>query len=112
MVKVRWHDREFERQVLNPEAVKFLERIGIRGASISKQVISGSPDPELKAVDIGILRASLTHEVIPSKLLVRIGTNEEYAIHVFFGTAEGQPGMTRARPVLRTMLHILRGELK
>ncbi len=112
MVKQRWHDKRFEREVLDPALLKELERIGIMGESISKQVISGSPDPALKAVDKGRLRASLTHEVVPSKLLVRVGTNVKYAIHVFFGTAEGQPGMTRARPVLRTMLHILRGKLK
>jgi hypothetical protein len=107
MVNVRWHDAEFEREVLNPAVVKLLDRIGIRGVSIAKQVISGSPDTELKAVDTGRLRASLAYEVDASKLLVRIGTNVKYAIFVFLGTVK-----MAARPVLRTMLHILRGELK
>jgi len=107
MVTVRHHDREFTREVLDPAIVKLLNEIGVRGGSISKQVISGSPDPELKAVDKGPLRASLTYEVDAPKQLVRIGTNVEYAIYVFLGTSK-----MIARPVLRTMVHILRAELR
>ncbi len=108
MVTQRWHDREFEAKVLNPRIVNFLTRLGLRGEAIAKELISGV----LKAVDTGRLRASLTFEVVADKLLVRIGTNVKYAIFVFFGTPPGKPGMTRARPVLRTMLHKLRIEFK
>ena len=103
MVKVRWNDKQFERVVLNPAAVRFMTRIGIRGEAISKELISG----ELKAVDTGRLRASLTHEVDTYRIIVRIGTNVKYAIYVFLGTAK-----MAARPVLRTMLHRLRVEFR
>jgi len=111
MGKVKWDDRALKREV-DKEMVSFLARIGIRGESIAKNAITGRPDPQMKAVDTGRLRASLTHEVVPDKLLVRIGTNVKYAIYVFFGTPAGKPGMTMARPVLRTMLMMLRAELK
>jgi len=103
---VKWDDRAFKAHVDN-ETVKLLSRIGIRGESIAKQGITGRPDPELKAVDTGRLRASLTHEVDAAKLLVRIGTNVKYAIFVFLGTRK-----MIARPVLRRMLHQLRVELR
>lgn len=106
MVRRRWDDAKLNRHV-DEEAEKLLTRIGIRGVTIYKQVISGSPDPELKAVDKGVLRASGAFEVEPQNLLVRIGTNVEYAIFVFLGTVK-----MAARPVLRTMLHILRAELR
>lgn len=106
-VKVKWHDREFERKELNPAAVKFMRRIGIRGESIAKQIISGTPDPALRAVMWGELRASLTHEVNAQALIVRIGTNVKYGLFVFLGTFKMQ-----ARPVLRRMLAQLRIELK
>lgn len=107
MVKVRWRDKQFEREVLDPAVVRFLNRIGIRGVSIAKQLISGTPFPELKAVDTGRLRASLAYEVDARRLVVRIGTNVKYAIFVFLGTIK-----MAARPVLRTMLAMLRMEFR
>lgn len=106
MGKVKWDQRELDREV-DREMVKLLTRIGIRGESIAKNAITGRPDPQLKAIDKGRLRASLTYEVVPEKLLVRIGTNVKYAIFVFLGTSK-----MIARPVLRVMLMILRAELK
>jgi len=106
MGKVKWDDRALRREV-DSEMVKLLTRIGIRGETIAKQAITGRPDPELKAIDTGRLRASLTHEVDTSKLLVRIGTNVKYAIFVFLGTYK-----LPARPGLRRMLMMLRAELK
>lgn len=106
MGRVKWDQRELDREV-DREMVKLLTRIGIRGETIAKNAITGRPDPELKAIDTGRLRASLTHEVVADKLLVRIGTNVKYAIFVFLGTSK-----MVARPVLRRMLMILRAELK
>ena len=103
-VKTKWDDRAFQRE-LDTRIVKLLKRLAIRGESIAKQVISGEFLPALKAVDTGRLRASLTHEVFPDQLLVRIGTNVNYAIFVFIGTAK-----MIARPVLRVMLSILQME--
>ena len=106
MGSVKWDQRELDKTV-DREIVTLLTRIGIRGEAIAKNAITGRPDPELKAIDTGRLRASLTHEVVPSKLLVRIGTNVKYAIFVFLGTRK-----MAARPVLRRMLMILTAELK
>lgn len=106
-VTVKWHDKEFERKELDPAIVRLLKRIAFRGVSIAKQLISGSPDPELKAVDTGRLRSSLTHEIDERRLIVRIGTNVKYAIFVFLGTFKMQ-----ARPVLRRMLAIMKVELR
>jgi len=106
MGRVKWDQRELDREV-DREMVKLLTRIGIRGETIAKNAITGRPDPELKAIDTGRLRASLTHEVVADKFLVRIGTNVKYAIFVFLGTSK-----MVARPVLRRMLMVLRAELK
>lgn len=106
-VKIKWHDREFEREVLDPAIVRLLKRIGIMGTSIAKQIISGSFGIALKAVDTGRLRASLTHELDARAQILRIGTNVKYAIFVFVGTFKMQ-----ARPVLRRMLAELRIRLR
>lgn len=111
MVTERWHDREFERKVLDPGVIRFLNRIGARGEAIAKELISGP----LRAIDKGILRASLTFEVIAEKFTARIGVpkhSEEgvplkYAIYVFMGTVK-----MKARPVLRTMLAHLQIEIR
>lgn len=108
MVTQRWHDKEFEKRVLDPRIVNFLTRLGLRGEAIAKELISGV----LKAVDTGRLRASLTFEVDALRMVTRIGTNVKYAIFVFFGTPEGKPGMTMARPVLRRMLMMLKVEFR
>ncbi len=105
MVKTRWHDREFERNELNPAIVKHLDRIGIRGVTIAKKLIAGAG--QLHAVDTGRLLNSMAFEVDERRLIVRIGTNVKYAIYVFMGTAK-----MRARPVLRTMLAMLKIELR
>lgn len=110
MVTTKWHDKEFEKRVLNPKIVNFLTRLGLRGVSLAKQLISGGNDitipgvasQTLKAVDTGRLRASLAYEIRPSELVVRIGTNVKYAIFVFLGTVN-----MAARPILRAMLHLL-----
>lgn len=106
MGKVKWDQSELDKTV-DREMVKLLTRIGIRGEAIAKDGITGRPDLELKAIDKGRLRASLTYEVVADKLLVRIGTNVKYAIFVFLGTRK-----MIARPVLRRMLMRLRAELK
>ena len=108
---VKWDDRAFKAHVDN-ETVKLLSRIGIRGESRAKQLITGKIDPELKAIDKGRLRASLTHEVDAAKLLVRIGTNVKYAIFVFLGHITRSGTNVPAKPVLRRMLMILKAELK
>lgn len=103
MADAKWYDREFERGVLNPAIVKDLTRIGLQGERISKQLIAG-PGP-LHAVDKARLLNSMAFEVDEGRLIVRIGTNVKYAIYVFLGTVKMQ-----ARPVLRTMLHMLKSE--
>ncbi len=104
---VNWKDKEFERREVNPALVKLLTRMGIQGEGIAKDVITGDPFPDLKAVDKNRLRSSLTYEVKPEEFKVRIGTNVEYAIFVFLGTVK-----MVARPVLRTMLALLKKELR
>lgn len=114
MVIQRWHDQKFNR-LLDAELVKYMYRIGARGEAISKHLISGSLDPTdksaayqtLKAVDTGRLMNSLTFEVDTKSRVVRIGTNVKYAIYVFLGTIH-----MGARPVLRTMLQMLRLEMR
>lgn len=114
-VVTKWFDREFEREVLDPRILRWLNTIGARGEQLSKQLISGmfsTGDPTkahmtLKAVDTGRLMNSLAWEVIPKRLVVRIGTNVKYAIFVFLGTFQ-----MGARPVLRTMLSMLGRELR
>jgi hypothetical protein len=106
MVDIKWRDKEFERQVLIPEEVKLLNKIGARGEAVSKLLIS-QPGP-LRAVDKGVLLNKTGFDpATPTSLVVRIGSNTKYAIHVFMGTVK-----MKARPVLRTMLHMLRSEFK
>lgn len=111
MGKVKWDDRALRREV-DDQMVKLLTGLGIRGETLAKQGITGRPDPELKAIDTGRLRASLTHEVDAKKLLVRIGTNVKYAIWVFTGHRTRSGTHVPAKPVLRQMLMMLRAELR
>jgi hypothetical protein len=114
-VRVTWHDKEFEKKTLDPAIVRMLNRIGARGEYLSKQLISGALGPALKAVDKGFLMNSLSWIIDPARLRIRIGTyiarsdgkSLKYAIYVFLGTHK-----MRARPVLRTMLMMLKGELR
>ena len=106
MGSVKWDQRELDKLV-EKEMTSLLTRLGIRGSSLAKQLITGKIDPQLRAIDKGRLRASLTYEVVADRLLVRIGTNVKYAIFVFLGTSK-----MIARPVLRVMLMMLRSELK
>lgn len=106
-VRTRWRDKEFEQKVLNPRIVRWLFRIGARGEALAKHIISGGMGAGLRAVDKGRLMNSLTFEVDAKRQIVRIGTNVLYAIHVFMGTFK-----MLARPVLRTMLAMLRVELR
>ena len=104
-VKVKWNDREFERNVLNPKVANFLNRIGASGETISKRLIADAGP--LHAVDTARLLNSMTFEVDERRLIVRIGTNVLYAIYVFLGTFK-----MKARPILRTMLAMMRIELR
>ena len=121
-IRIKWNDREFERKVLNREAARFMHRLGARGEAISKKLISGNLDAPrptftgtgigeafatMRAVDTGRLMNSLTFEVDERRLIVRIGTNVKYAVYVFLGTIH-----MGARPILRTMLAMLRIELR
>ena len=114
MAKLKWYGKALEKDV-EVESIKLLTRLGIQGEGIAKQVISGTPDPGLYAILTGDLRASLSSQVLPNKPAVRIGVLRKsavgralfYAIYVFLGTHK-----MRARPVLRTMLEILKTEYK
>lgn len=114
-VTTKWFDKEFEREVLDPRIIRWLHTIGARGERLAKQLISGAfavgdksvAHQTLQAVDTGRLMNSLTWEVIPERLVVRIGTNVKYAVFVFLGTHK-----MGARPVLRTMLSMIRRELR
>jgi hypothetical protein len=118
MVTVRWHDKEFERKVLDPRIVRLLNRIGARGEAISKSLISGEIMPELKAVDKGFLMNSLSWIIDARKQIVRVGTyiarsdgkSLKYAIYVFLGL--GTHRKRGPRPVLRTMLQMLLVEMR
>lgn len=105
MPDTKFYDREFERRVLNPEILKLMNRLGASGERISKLLIS-QPGP-LRAVDKSILLNSMGFEPNPAGKFVRVGTNVEYANFVFLGTSK-----MKARPVLRTMLHMLTVEQK
>lgn len=119
-VRVKWFDREFEREVLDPRIIRWLHTIGARGERLSKLIISGAMGAGLKAVDKGFLMNSLTWNVVKERLAVQIGTfiarsdgkPLDYAIHVFFGHATRNGGFVKARPVLRTMLSMIRRELR
>lgn len=104
-VRIKWNDKEFEREVLNPEAVKLLNRLGARGEAISKQLTAGAGP--LHAVDKGQLLNSWTFEVDERRLIVRIGTNVLHAVFVLLGTFK-----MKARPILRTMLAMLKVEFR
>jgi len=114
-VRVRWFDKEFERNTLNPRIIDFLNRVGARGEALSKHIISGGMGAGLRALDKGFLMNSLTWIVDETQLAIRIGTYIarsdgkplKYAIHVFLGTHK-----MPARPVLRTMLSMLKSELR
>lgn len=114
MVKVRYFDKQVHRDV-DRKIVDWMNRIGARGEEIAKRLISGQIMPELRAVDTGFLRTSLSWIINPRKRIIRIGTyiartdgkSLEYAIHVFLGTVK-----MPARPVLRTMLQMIRVELR
>lgn len=115
-VKVTWYDKKFEREELDPKIDKFLNQLGARGEAISKQLTAGQIMPELRAVDKGFLLNSWSFVVgkvgrIPA---VRIGTYKppagvslKYAIYVLLGTHK-----MPARPILRTMLRLLKAELR
>lgn len=114
-VTTKWHDKEFEREVLDPRIIKWLNKIGARGEQLSKHIISGGMGAGLRAVDKGFLMNSLAWNVIEKRLAVQIGTfvarsdgkSLKYALFVFLGTHK-----MKARPVLRTMLAMLRRELR
>lgn len=114
-VTVKWHDKEFERKELDPGIVRFMNRIGARGEALSKHIISGGMGAGLRAVDKGFLMNSLSWVIDARRQIIRIGTyiarsdgeSLDYAIHVFMGTHK-----MLARPVLRTMLAMLKVELR
>lgn len=114
-VTVKWHDKEFERQELDPAIVRWLDRIGARGEALSKHIISGGMGAGLRAVDKGFLMNSLSWVIDARRQIIRIGTYIarsdgkplKYAVYVFLGTHK-----MRARPVLRTMLAMLKVELR
>jgi len=114
MGATKWHDRAAAREV-DALMEKELDKIGIRGTAISTRLISGHLDPALHAVETGMLRASLTWVKSTAKNTVAIGVFKSsaigkvlhYAVYVFLGTNK-----MAARPVLRTMLEMLKKELK
>lgn len=114
-VRVKWFDKEFEREVLDPAIVRWMNRIGARGERLAKLIISGAMGAGLRAVDKGFLMNSLTWIIDEKRLVIRVGTYIarsdgkplKYAIHVFLGTFK-----MPARPVLRTMLAMLSRELR
>jgi hypothetical protein len=114
MVRVRWYDKEVEREV-DRKTTDLLNRIGARGEAISKKLISGELQPALRAVDKGFLMNSLSWIIDVGSRRVRIGTYIarsdgkplHYAVYVFLGTIK-----MKARPVLRTMLALLKAEMK
>jgi hypothetical protein len=122
MVKVTWFDDKFEREELDPKIDRFLNQLGARGEAISKQLTAGQIMPELRAVDKGFMLNAWSFVVgkvgrIPA---VRIGTYKppagvslKYVIYVLFGHRNHISGKhVPARPILRTMLAMLKVELK
>lgn len=117
-VRVKWFVKQFERQKLDPAIVRWLNKIGARGEAISKKLIGG-PGP-LHAVDKGFLLNSISWVIDPPTFRVRIGTYIArsdgkpltYAIFVFMGWTSSLGKVIPAKPVLRTMLAMLRIELK
>ena len=65
--------------------------------------VSGSTSNDGNYTIVTVAAGTLTLGDGVLALLVRIGTNVKYAIYVFLGTVK-----MRARPVLRTMLHMIR----
>lgn len=71
------------REAMRQQAIKGLEVCGLLGEGYAKVNIT-----EVKAVDTGNLRNSITHQVDEQELAVYIGTNVEYAPYIEFGTGE------------------------
>lgn len=119
-VRVKWFDREFEREVLDPRIIRWLNKIGARGEQLSKLIISGAMGARLRAVDKSFLMNSLAWNVVKERLVVQIGTfvarsdgkSLLYAIFVFLGYVHRSGKHIKPRPVLRTTLAMLRVELR
>lgn len=110
-VKVKWNDKEFEREILNPEAAKLLNRMGAWGEGKAKRLTADAGP--LHAVDKGILLNSWTFDpATPRRLVVRIGTNVKYAVYVLLGFIHFGGKHIKAKPILRTMLAQLKVEFR
>lgn len=92
MFKQRWFDKELEAYV-NDECLKRLDKSGfIVEAEIVKTIT------QMGLVDDGTYRASITHEVIPEDLSVRVGSpigdlnnpkdNPPYPLYLEVGTVK------------------------
>lgn len=64
-------------EAFDDACLRALERCGLQGEGYSK---------DLCPVDTGALRNSISHKVVPSEPAAYIGTNQEYAAYVEFGT--------------------------
>jgi len=88
MFKMRWHGDEFEKHVDN-EVVKRLEISGFIVGGEIKRVIT-----DKGLILSGLYRDTITHEVIPAELKVKIGspiTNPPYPLFLEVGTSRGIP---------------------
>lgn len=96
-----WHIDEYKKY-LNETINQRLETVGTLVEAETVNNIAGNNDPELLAVDTGNLMNSITHtipeRINDNEMVVRIGTDVEYAPFVFLGTykMKARPSLQRA----------------
>lgn len=74
---IKLDNRKEVTQALEKQILKGLEECGLKAEAYAKA---------LTPVDTGMLRNSITHEVVPNEKACYIGSNLEYAPYVEFGT--------------------------
>lgn len=85
----------------NGAVARDMLRRGLKVENAAKRNLGSSP----KRVDTGRLRASITHQMIITRMLVmRVGTNVTYAPFVHDGTGIYGPRGAMILPVNRTVL--------
>ena len=84
------NNRNLVQNALREQIITALEAVGIQAEGDVKDEVEN-----LRVVDTGRLRSSITHKVVPDEKAVYVGTNVNYAVYVHEGTgAENVAGGT------------------
>ena len=114
MFKMRWRDKAYERETLNPAITKRLDASGLAVKGAIQEVIT-----QLHLIDEGTYRATITHEIDAKALKVKIGSplgdinnpdsNPPYPLYLEFGTVNMPPfapmrrGLANSKSLLQTI---------